>query len=298
MNKLSQKGTAAIAVFAAIVIVNQAKPQTPARIPNGGDQEQIVNLQLRVSHLEQALAQVQQQLAKKNSTVAAPFTVVNSEGLTLFTVDDKAGGEVKVFSIGDDEHPYFEVSPNSLKIHDPTGALAFVATGLEGGGGLATTYSKNGGRATMGDNGSDFASVRLMQGSQGPSGGITLQPDGTAKVYAGQPGVPLAAMIATGGQGHVETFDKAGKPMAWIASFESGGTIGANNSAGLPAAVVEANPKGNGGHGVFFDAGGKTAALTLGAIGSNQGDACIVRGDKPGLCLSRTALPLGFQISK
>lgn len=105
MSKQLRIGTAAVAVVATVWVVERANSQSPQRIPNGGDQEQIVNLQLRVSHLEQALAQMQQQVSalksgkessapakEVTSRVSAPFEVVNAAGKALLLVREAPGG--------------------------------------------------------------------------------------------------------------------------------------------------------------------------------------------------------------
>jgi len=193
----------------------------------------------------------------------------------------------------------------SLSAASPTGGAAlslqqssgagFFRAGASESGGYAVAVSQSQNAASIGADVNGFVGVRAYKKWGGPpSGGITIQENGSAMVYAGLPGSTRAKMgIATTGDGLINVLRENGTPMAYLGISPAGGEVGAANSAGTIVAKIGVNTKTNGGEGSFGDSSGKEMA-DISGIDGGAGDVCIVRGDKPGKCLGQTVLPLSF----
>ncbi|HXN49118.1 MAG TPA: hypothetical protein VN893_20870 [Bryobacteraceae bacterium] len=184
-----------------------------------------------------------------------------------------------------------------LTVNEP-GKIGRFTAGVSGGGdGFAKAVSMGGGLAAMGDDANGGVGLRIRSKDGGPaSAGMTLQDDGTGMVYAGLPGSPRAKMgISSDKEGIVDVLNAESQPMGWMQSGAAGGVVGVANAAAQSVASIGAREDVQGGGlAVFADAGG-TTVLTAGATTEpNRGDTCIVRGDKPGRCLSQSALPLSI----
>jgi hypothetical protein len=388
MNRFVSSSTAAAAMCAALWIVDNAKSQIPVKIPTG-DQERLVNLELRVSHLEQALAKTQQQLAALRpadgsdgvNTVPAPFSVVNSSGKPIFTVEDDDGAEVtlrngngaksvrisslkiqlqsadasqyvgllmdsgghpfvtvrdtELASIGvdgktkamgvrlggaggklasldlerdvgniqlyKDSTPVARISSETgfggpgLVLKTASGSGSFIATVSTDRGGYATATSTTDDSFTVGASASGQMGARLYSGNGAvPIGGLVKEQDGTGMLYVGSgKGILAQVGVNAEGSGVIDVMRDDKQVLAYLVSNSNGGEIGVSNSSGQRVAILDTNPGTNGGRATFTDSGG-TPAAKVGAMGANQGDLCIVRGDKPGKCLSQTVLPLSI----
>jgi hypothetical protein len=297
MSKLWRRGTVAVAVVATVWMVERANSQSPQRLPNGGEQEQIVNLQLRVSHLEQALAQMQ----KSNRRVVEPFEVVDASGNTLVKMEKAQHGGSNLVLYDADGNPTAMLTNESgigavVSLTDPTFKAGFIAGVSPKGDGYASAYGMNGEAATIGADANGYVGVRTYAKLDSPpSGGIVLQRDGSANVYAGKPGSARTMMtLTTDGEGTFEVLNADSKRTAYIANTALGGEMGWANAAGTALGDLRVDPTTKGAVGTFGDSNGSQMAA-VGAMWDGKGDACIVRGSgKPDKCLSKTVLPLSI----
>ena len=215
------------------------------------------------------------------------------------TLDLEGGvGNLHLFK-GNDQIGSLSTNPGGagarLQLNDTSGSAAFTAGISSSGDGFVQASSRKGAGASLGADSDGNVGMRVYSVvGGGPSGGTALEPDGSAIVYAGTPGNARVKMfVDAGGHGNVSIQNQQNQPVVWMQSTDNGGGMAATYGNGKLGMVMETAPDGNGGHGVFYDAGGK-AVLTLTAVGPNRGDVCIVRGDKPGKCLAETVLPLSI----
>jgi len=231
--------------------------------------------------------------------------VQQSNGTFMFRPDvslDLEGGVGNLqFFHGQDTLAFLSATPGGkgakLQLNDSTGSAGFTAGVSSTGNGFAKAKA-GGATASMGQEGTDgVVGFRIRSTDDGPpSGGISLQKDGTGLVYAGTPGVARVKVGMTGDkQSMVTLYNSENKPVTFLQETNAGGIMGvATNDAHPVISLAADQGLGGGGLGVFADAGG-TTVLTLGAKKeAGQGDICIIRGDKPGRCLSQNALPLSI----
>jgi hypothetical protein len=121
-----------------------------------------------------------------------------------------------------------------LWLHQPSGTGSFVAGISANGDGYANAVAKSQAAISMGADGGGFVGLRAFAKWGGPpSGGISIQNDGSATVYAGMPGSMRAKMgINQNGQGIVNVVDDRDEPMAYLSLGPNGGMVAAANLDG------------------------------------------------------------------
>jgi len=227
-------------------------------------------------------------------------TVPNASNIGIWQQDvslDLEGGvgNLHLFH-GNDTVGLLSVNPGGkgakLQLNDTSGTAGFTAGISLAGEGFAKAVSKAGAAVSIGTYLDGPFGVRIESQDGGPpSAGMFVGSDKNGTVYAGAPGKIRTLMNTDGGQGYMAVVNDAGVSVVELTNTAIGGSIRAALPGGQTVAEVEAFAEG--GHGIFTNNGGKPL-IKLGAASQDQGDACIVRGDKPGRCLSQSALPLSI----